>query len=77
MVVDEFGQTEELGVRQCKLPTSEESVNSEEFLRVDPERDLRIRIRPLLHRAPAVSLITVMWRERAFMSIQVGLPPRL
>ena len=27
LVIDEFGQTEELGVRQCGLPTSEERVD--------------------------------------------------
>ena len=46
LVADEFVLTEELGIRQCGLPTSEEHDSLEEFDRSN--------IQPLLCYAPAI-----------------------
>ena len=46
LVIEDFALTEELGIRQCGLPTSEEHDSPEEF-------DSQI-FRPLLCYAPAV-----------------------
>ena len=46
LVADEFALTEELGIRQCGLPTSEEHDSPEDFDTSD--------FRPLLCYAPAV-----------------------
>jgi hypothetical protein len=52
LVTDEFGQAEELGVRQCDLPKSEEIECPDDF-----ESSM---FRPLLHRVPAVEWILIL-----------------
>ena len=72
LVSEEFVLTEELGICQCGLPTSEEHDSPEEF---DSSN-----IRPLLCYTPAVPKCLPTWRSyhwRAFMSYHVGLLPRL
>ena len=52
LVADEFGQAEELGVRQCDLPKSEEIECPDDF-----ESSM---FRPLLRRVPAIEWILIL-----------------